>query len=186
MALKERWVIITIFIFTFLLVFYSNQIVEFFGQYSYIGIFILSLLSSASLFLPLAPVQLAVVMLSMKLNIVYCAILAGIGSAIGESTGYIFGKELKEILKEKKQLKQNEIFKKIYNLNIRILKNHTYGAIFLLSFFPNPIFDIVGVYAGIKKVKYPYYLLLTSVGRILRFYFLIETGIRLNGLLNFF
>ncbi|MCX8163159.1 MAG: VTT domain-containing protein [Candidatus Micrarchaeota archaeon] len=185
MLLQHLSVIILIIILTIFTAIYSEQIIQYFQSWTYIGIFFLALLSSASLFIPLAPMQLAIVFLSLKLNPIYCAILAGIGSAIGESTGYFFGKELEDIVKESKDLKKNKIIKAIYQLQKNFLEKHTAAAIFILSFFPNPIFDIVGLYAGVKKVNYLHYLLLTSAGRILRFYILIQIGLGLNGLIGF-
>jgi membrane protein DedA with SNARE-associated domain len=40
--------------------------------------------------------------------------------------------------------------------------------VLLLAFVPNPLFDIVGVTAGILKMPYPKFLLWCMLGKILK------------------
>ncbi|MFN3910017.1 MAG: YqaA family protein [Candidatus Anstonellaceae archaeon] len=175
--LRELFILFAIILLTIWTIYYSEAIVKYFGGFSYLGVFILSFVASASLFIPLGLMQTTIVFLSMKLDIFYAALLAGLGSAIGESTGYVFGKEAKEVFSK------NKLIKKIQKIENKLLKKYQYLAVLLLSFLPNPIFDFVGIYCGVKKIPYIYYLILTFIGRTARYLFLIWFG---NGLEKIF
>ncbi|HQT45033.1 MAG TPA: hypothetical protein PLO51_03585, partial [Candidatus Micrarchaeota archaeon] len=70
--------------------FYVSGYARDFSQYSYIGVFIITLISSATILIP-APGWAVVIGLSHTLDPVLLGIAAGLGSGIGEITGYMLG-----------------------------------------------------------------------------------------------
>src|SRR5512141_1732632 len=58
--------------------------------YGYGGVFIITLLGAATLFIP-GPTMVATFVVGAMLNPAIVAIVAGLGSAIGETTGYAAG-----------------------------------------------------------------------------------------------
>jgi membrane protein YqaA with SNARE-associated domain len=57
-----------------------------------------------------------------------------------------------------------------------IIKKYELAGIFILALMPNPVFDFVGIYCGLKKIDYKIYLVLTILGRIIRYFILIYFG----------
>ena len=64
---------------------YSNQLQELEG-WGYFGVFIISLLSAATIFFP-APGWAIVIAMGGVLDPLYVGLVAGIGAGIGETTG---------------------------------------------------------------------------------------------------
>ncbi len=127
------------------------------GNYGYVGVFIISALSSATLFIP-APGWAVVIAMSTILNPVYVGLVAGIGSAFGELTGYMVGDGALDIAGRKK-----------YEKFLTLIKKNDAIAILVFSFLPNPFFDIAGIAAGAAKVPVWRYMLFCAVGRSLRY-----------------
>jgi membrane protein DedA with SNARE-associated domain len=129
------------------------------GSGGYLGVFLISALSSATILIPV-PSWGAVIGLSGVLNPVLLGICAGIGSAIGELTSYLFGSGVAELVVKNK--KQYEKYKEW-------IKKNDFIAIFVLSFIPNPLFDIAGLAAGAAGVSPLRFVIFCAAGRILRF-----------------
>ena len=129
------------------------------GSLGLLGIFIINILGSATLFLP-APAIATVVAGGFLYNPLFVAILSALGSAIGDMVSFALGHSGKEIF-----LKKNSFWYKVLKLTF-----HRFGAAFIILFslIPNPIFDAVGIFAGIfsySPIKFFFYVL---VGRFLR------------------
>src|SRR6266487_2730351 len=61
------------------------------GHYGYVGVFLITLLASGALVVPV-PYLGVIVVAGMFLNPIAVALVAGVASALGELTGYILGK----------------------------------------------------------------------------------------------
>jgi len=135
-------------------------------SYGYAGAFVISLLSSATLFFP-APGWALVIAMGRYLDPFALGIAAGVGSAIGELTGYVAGDGARDILD--RRFKEGKAF---HDLVAR------YGAwgIFALALIPNPLFDIAGIAAGALKIKWWKYLIACAAGRIMRYFMLALLG----------
>ena len=122
------------------------------------GAFIISLIGSATIIVPV-PSWTVVFLMAKVLDPVLLGIVAGLGSAIGELTGYYLGKGGTQLLDNKKYIKK---YTKYVN---------QYGAyaIFVLAFVPNPVFDIAGISAGAMNMKLWKFLLACMLGKILRY-----------------
>ncbi|MBN2122180.1 VTT domain-containing protein [Candidatus Micrarchaeota archaeon] len=137
----------------------SDRIGEF-AEFGYFGAFAISLLGSATILVPV-PGWAVVAALSKTLDPLLLGVLAGMGSAIGEMTAYLFGNGVAQLLLEKR--------KKDFEKYREMMRENDFWAIFVLSFLPNPLFDIAGLAAGASKVHWARFLLFCALGRVLRF-----------------
>jgi membrane protein YqaA with SNARE-associated domain len=154
---------IAVAVVVILLVFsFSDRIAEL-QEYGYAGVFVISLLSAATIFIP-APGWAVVIAMGGILNPYLVGIFAGIGSGIGELTGYMIGNGARE-LSDAKLGRHKELIKK-----------YGAGAVFVLAFIPNPLFDIAGLVAGALKIKIWKFLLACILGRMLRYILLAHIG----------
>ncbi len=141
-------------------------------HYGYAGAFLISMLASATILFP-APGWAVVVAMSRMLDPLMLGIVAGLGSAIGELTGYIAGEGTREIINEniKESRKVRDFVEKYGPL-----------AIFVLAFIPNPLFDIAGIAAGGADIEWWKFLIATAAGRVLRYVLLALAGAFVLGL----
>lgn len=115
-------------------------------NYGYAGIFLLTLLTSATVIFPVPGIA-AAFLLGGALNPFIVAAAAGFGSALGEFTGYFAGYGGAEVVDEKKHrwlVKFEEWMKKPF---------HGFLLILVLALIPNPMFDLAGIAAG--SSRYP-------------------------------
>lgn len=151
---------------------FSNEIASL-GELGYLGAFLIALLSSATILFP-APGWAVIAAMSAALDPLYLGLAAGIGSAIGELSGYLAGDGVRDILnsrvRESKQIEE-------------IVRKYGVFAVALFAFVPNPLFDIAGVVAGGLRIEWWRFLLACAAGRILRYILLAMAGQFTLGLL---
>lgn len=140
----------------------ESPLIETFG---YLGVFVLTMCSSATLFLP-APAFGAIGVIGSILNPLLVGVVAGMGAATGEMTGYFAGRSGRMVL-------QGGEGGRVQRLRGWV-ERYGFWALFLLSAIPNPIFDMAGLTAG--SVGYPIhrYWLAVACGKSL-VYSLIAT-----------
>jgi membrane protein YqaA with SNARE-associated domain len=138
--------------------------------YGYPGIFILAFLAYATVLLP-APGVAVIFAMGAVFNPVGVAVAAGAGAALGELSGYLAGFSGQAILERAS----------IYDRLTQWMKVNGPLTILLLSAVPNPFFDIVGVIAGVLKVRMPVFLFWCWIGETLKMLFFALAG---SGLLN--
>lgn len=136
----------------------SDQIAAL-GDWGYVGAFLVSMMGSATILVPV-PGWAVVVGLAKTLDPLILGIVAGLGSAIGELTAYLFGNGIGRILEEKS---------KDFEKHKEWMRENDVWAIFVLSFLPNPVFDVAGLAAGAAKVHWVRFVGVCAVGRVLRF-----------------
>ncbi len=127
---------ITVCIFVF------RDRVENLAGYGYLGAFLISLFSSATIILPVPGIAL-IFALGATYDPYLVGLAAGAGSALGELSGYMAGYSGQGVLKKSKTYLRME----------RWMRQRGSMVIFVLSFVPNPIFDLAGAAAGI--LRYP-------------------------------
>jgi len=129
------------------------------GSFGVLGIFLINLVSSITLFLP-APGIATVVAGGFLYNPLVVALVAAFGSAIGDFIAYVLGRSGKEVL-----IKKNSFWFNIFRETF-----HKFGAVFIIlfSFIPNPIFDAVGLVAGLFAYSPTRFFIYVFVGRFLR------------------
>ncbi|MBI4176825.1 MAG: VTT domain-containing protein [Candidatus Aenigmarchaeota archaeon] len=135
---------------------FSNLIVS---QWGYLGILAVQIVSSSTVFLPLP--GLAVIFLyGAILNPYLVGVVAGLGAAIGELTGYAIGHGGHGLITRKN---------KKFAVKVRSLLNK-YNPFFVIIFFaavPFP-FDIVGVMCGLSRYDVKKFFLATFIGNSIK------------------
>ena len=123
----------------------------------YPGIFLLSLLSNATLILPVPGVLFTSAM-GAVFNPFWVAIAAGAGASLGELTGYLAGYSGQGVVERTQWQPKVEGWMR------------KYGGItvFVLSLVPNPVFDIAGLTAGMLKMPVTKFLFWSMLGKTLK------------------
>jgi membrane protein YqaA with SNARE-associated domain len=113
--------------------------------YSYVGIFIISLIGAASIVFPL-PYTVIVFILAGSTNLepILIAAAAGIGSAIGELTSYLLGMGGRKALTKRYQNKM-DVLEKVFQ---------RYGSIVIFLFALTPLpDDLIFIPLGIMRYR---------------------------------
>lgn len=132
------------------------------ATYGYVGVFIVTLLGAATLFIP-GPTMIATFAVGAMLNPMIVALVAGLGSAIGESTGYAAGHASRALISA------NERSDTWYQRIFRWMGSHPFLTIFILDAIPNLLGDIAGLIAGRNNYSYFKFLLASFLGKTIRF-----------------
>jgi len=130
--------------------------------YGYGGVFLITLLGAATLFIP-GPTMVATFVVGSMLNPLLVALVAGLGSALGESTGYAAG--YGSLAWITPQERKNTWYQRIF----RWMGTHPFLTIFLLGAIPNFLGDIAGIIAGRNKYSYLKFLVASFLGKTIRF-----------------
>ncbi len=166
----QRWVgillVILITVAGFWLAF-NPEWTRWIGQWGYVGAFLISMIASATIILP-APGIAVVIAMGSALDPYILGIVAGIGSAVGELTGYVAGRTGRALIPED----QRHYFEWI--------QRHTksYGSLLLLGLaaIPFPLFDLAGIVAGVLRMRLWAFLTSVSIGKSLKYIILILVG----------
>jgi membrane protein YqaA with SNARE-associated domain len=132
---------------------WSEQAIAAFG---YMGVFAVSFLSSATIFLPL-PGFLFIVAAGPFLDPFLVGVVAGAGMALGELTGYLIGRGGSRALKKKdrKWLKRGEEW---------FRKGR--GFLFIVIFAATPLpDDVTGILGGMFRYDWKRFLLAAFIGK---------------------
>lgn len=132
---------------------------SFFKSLGLIGIMVINFFASATLFFP-APGFLAIGFGGKIYEPLLVALVAAFGSAMGELVGFTFGYSSKKISPSEKHIL--DVVAKIFH------HKHAGILIVLISFIPNPLFDAVGIVAGVSLYPVKKFLFLVFLGRFLR------------------
>jgi membrane protein YqaA with SNARE-associated domain len=135
------------------------------GAYGYPAVFLVSLISNAAFLLP-APGIAMVLAAGGVLDPIAVGVVAGLGAALGELTGYLVGQSGQPVFEDK------PIYWRIESL----MKKSGALVIFILAAVPNPIFDIGGLMAGALRMPVWRFLLGAWLGKSLRFVLLAALG----------
>ena len=123
----------------------------------YPGIFLISLLSNATLILPVPGVLFTSAMGAI-FNPLWVALVAGTGAAIGEISGYLVGFSGQAVIENKKW----------YDRITGWMKEYGDMTILVLAVIPNPLFDIAGMVAGALKMPVWRFLLWSWLGKCIK------------------
>jgi membrane protein YqaA with SNARE-associated domain len=133
---------------------YRDKITEF-APYGYIGVFIISVLTSSSIIIPV-PGWILIATMGAILNPVLVGIISGIGGTLGEVTGYLFGYGGRLAIEHVG----------IYSRMVGWMQRWGSLTIFVLALIPNPLFDIAGATAGLLRFPLWKFFLIGAAGRI--------------------
>jgi membrane protein YqaA with SNARE-associated domain len=166
----KRWlgvgVIVAITLISFWIALNPQWVVRL-GQWGYVGAFFISLIASATIVLP-APGLLIIVAMGAALDPVILGIVAGLGSAVGELSGYLAGATGSALI----PAAQRHHFDRLQHLTRR------YGAplLALLAAIPFPLFDFAGIVAGVMRMNVFAFLVAVALGKSIKYIILIATG----------
>lgn len=155
-----------------LLHFFPAEKLERFSQYGYLGIFLLTLICSFTIIFPL-PGTIVVISAAAIWNTALIALVASIGGALGEITGYYAGYLGRAVIAPEHSER--------YQVAEGWMRRHGGWTIFLFAFFPFLIFDFVGIAAGVFRYPIKKFLLFCWAGRLPRSFIECYIG---AGLLN--
>jgi uncharacterized membrane protein YdjX (TVP38/TMEM64 family) len=127
------------------------------AAYGYPGIFLIMLLSSATVVLPVPGLAL-VFAVGASLNPLLVGVAAGLGAGLGEITGYLVGYGGRGTVENRER----------YQRIRRWMERYGAWVIFAMSAVPNPVFDIAGITAGIMRIPVWLFLLAACAGNIFK------------------
>jgi len=153
-----------VFVLSLVLFIYRGE-VQRIANFGYGGILVLSLLSNATLILPLPGVIFTSAM-GAVFNPFWVAIAAGFGAALGESTGYLAGFSGQVVVDRKDW----------YEKLTKWMRKYGNLTIFVMAFVPNPLFDLAGMAAGMLKLPFFRFLFWCTIGKIMKMLLFAYTG----------
>lgn len=165
---KEPYFQIIIFLLTIslcILIFVFKEKIIALKEYGYLGAFLISMFTNATIVIPL-PGWLTIVSLAAILNPWLIGFLAGVGAVVGQTTAYLLGYTGRIALKN---------FAK-YQIAINWMQRWGGLVIFFFAFFPNPFIDIVGVGAGILKFSFLKFIFFCFLGTVPKYIFFAVVG----------
>jgi len=126
-------------------------------RYGYPGIFLLSVLASATIVLP-APGLLFVFGAGAlpALSPLWVGVAAGLGATVGELSGYLAGFSGRAVIEDRAMYDRLEGWMRKYGPLV----------IASLGFLPFPIFDLAGIAAGALKMPVQRFLFWCAMGKI--------------------
>lgn len=123
----------------------------------YPGIFLASMLTNASLVLPVPGVLITTAM-GAVFNPIWVALAAGLGATVGELSGYLAGFSGQRVIEKVSWQPKLEEW----------MRKYGEATIFVLAFIPNPAFDIAGIMAGGLKMPVTKFMLFCALGKVLK------------------
>jgi membrane protein YqaA with SNARE-associated domain len=147
---------------------FFNGLSQLLLQYSYFGVFLLSFIGTASIIIPV-PYTLIIFTLSMsgQWNLTLLIIAGGIGSALGELTGYALGYFGRRIISEERQRKMTYL--------VRVFDRYGPLAIFVFALTPLPD-DLLFIPLGIMKYKFYKAFIPSLIGKLVMIFILVNSG----------
>lgn len=139
--------------------------VEEFEQFGYAGIFLIAMMSNATVLLP-APGVAIIYAMGGVFNPLWVGLAAGSGGALGELSGYLAGFSGQAIVE------RTHIYERFHPW----VEKYGGWAVFILSAIPNPFFDVAGIAAGIVKMPLQTFLVFTWAGQIIKMLFFAMAG----------
>ncbi len=144
---------------------YRDQVSQL-GAYGYLGAFLVSLVSSATVILPV-PGIVVLFALGASLNPVLVGLIGAVGAILGEVTGFMVGYGGRGLVQRRGRL---------YTRVESWMRRRGAWAILAIAATPLPLFDIAGMVAG--AVGYPLwkFLLVGWVGKSIKSVALVLVG----------
>jgi membrane protein YqaA with SNARE-associated domain len=124
----------------------------------YIGVVVLSFVSSASILVPVPGIAAVCAGPSLGLFPLWVAILASIAESVGEMSGYLLG------FSGRGFAENNRFYPRIE----RWMQRRGWIALLAASSIPNPLFDLIGIAAGTLKYPVLQFLVSVWVGKLIK------------------
>lgn len=140
------------------------------GAYGYLGVFLLTMLASASIVLP-SPALGVAILAGRSLNPWLVGTVAGVAAGLGEITGYMAG------LGGSSVVMRSRFYPRVAGW----VRRWGLLTIFVLAVIPGPMFDLAGIAAGTMRVPFRRFLVACLAGKVLRFIAVAWAGHLLGG-----
>ena len=152
--------------------FYFGADISNLKTYGYAGLFVINVIGAASILLP-SPAAASVfgggALLSGFLGLpafLWVGLVAGLGEAIGEFSGYAAGYGGRVIVENRPE------YRRIHGW----MERHGVITMFLMSIIPNPLFDLAGVAAGAVQMPVGRFFLSVLGGKVIKDIYLAAIG----------
>lgn len=113
-------------------------------QYGYFGIFLISLFGALSIIFPI-PYTVIIFTLGGTFEPLWIAVAAGLGSAVGEFSGYLLGFGSRKAISEK--------YKRKMDFLMKIFERHGWISIFIFALTPLPD-DLLFIPLGVMRYSF--------------------------------
>jgi len=157
-----------------------------FGKLGYAGVFLANLASTATLFIPVpgltAAAQALIASSGNVLSPFWVGVFGGLGMALGEVTAYVAGMATAVIAAEE-EIKPPRRLRRLVEVVVRgvnrLMSRYGMATLFLLSVFPNPLFEVAGWTAGATRFSFWKFMASVTPGKVTRGILLAYIGERL-------
>jgi membrane protein YqaA with SNARE-associated domain len=139
---------------------------QFAHQFGYLGVFIISFIGSVSVVFPV-PYTIVIYLLGAVLNPFFVAISGGLGSALGEFSGYALGYYGRTVVSKERRRKMDYM--------VKVFDRYGSAAIFFFALTPLPD-DLLFIPLGV--MRYPFWkaFIPALLGKILMTFILAYSG----------
>lgn len=146
------------------------------GALGYLGAFVLTLLSSATVLVPSVALGAALKFgAASTLNPILVGLISGVAAGLGESTGYLAGRSGAELA----HIQERPSYRRI----AAWVERRGTLTVFVLAAIPLPLIDLAGLAAGAMGMSFVRFELACLAGKITRFVPVALLGhwLQLNG-----
>ena len=143
-----------------------------FGAYGYGVLFLLTLLSSATIVLP-SPALAAALQASKTLDPMLVGLVSGLAAGLGEATGYVAGRSGTEVAR----VQERPLGRRIEGY----VRRWGVLTVFVLAAIPLPLIDLAGITAGAMGLGFWRFVAACIAGKTLRFLLVAFLGHTLHG-----
>jgi len=150
--------VIVISVVLFVLTQRYPEIVDRFESYGYVGVFLISLVSNATVILPV-PGILVFIPLLTAFNPVFLGLVGAAGGVIGEITGYMAGYSGRGLAQRSR----------MYDRVERWMKRWGIWVVFVFAVAPFLLLDVAGMVAGALRFPLWKFLLVVWVGKSIKY-----------------
>ena len=126
-------------------------------RYGYAAVFVVGLVSNATVVLPVPGLAVSSVMGGVS-NPWIVGIVGGVSQALGELTGYMAGYSGQTLVDENPT----------YDRLTRWMKRYGFLTIFVMATIPNPLFDLTGIAAGALRFPVWQFLVSCTAGKVIK------------------
>ncbi|MFQ5922019.1 MAG: VTT domain-containing protein [Anaerolineales bacterium] len=145
-----------------------------FEVWGYPGIFLISLISNATIVLP-APGFIVTLVAGSIFNPILVAVAAAAGAALGELTGYLAGYSGRGVFERAPS----------YDRLKELMSEYGGWSVLVLAAVPNPLFDIAGAAAGALRMPVVAFLIWAFAGKLIKMLAIAYAGaLGLDWILN--
>jgi membrane protein YqaA with SNARE-associated domain len=143
-----------------------DQMKDFAFQYGYLGVFIISFVGSVSVVFPV-PYTIVIYLLGAVLDPFFVAVSGGLGSALGEFSGYVLGYYGRTVVSEERQKKMDYM--------VKVFDRYGSVAIFLFALTPLPD-DLLFIPLGVMRYAFWKAFIPALLGKTLMTFILAYSG----------